>query len=150
MNPMKRCIDYFWSRNFSWFAALFAAALPVTAAPVVQNNETQIVQRSIFKLPTNPKEGRDPFFPGSMRPYVSAVAPSAPTSDLSSLVMQGTSGTPEHRLAIINNVTFGVGDDAEVSTSKGRIRIHCLEITDDGATIEAGGQLHILPYGTKP
>jgi hypothetical protein len=108
------------------------------------------VQRSVFNQPANPREGRDPFFPGSLRPYASNVVPSAPSTDLSSLVMQGTSGPPEHRLVIINNVTFGVGDDAEVLTSQGRIHIHCLEITDDTTVIEAGGQRRILHYEVKP
>jgi hypothetical protein len=150
MNPMKHCINSFRSRNSPFLAAMFAAALSVTAAPVVQTNETQVVQRSVFNLPANPKEGRDPFFPGSLRPYASTVVPSSPTSDLSSLVMQGTSGDPEHRLVIINNVTFGVGDEVEILTSQGRVRIHCLEITDDSAVIEVGGQRHVLHYGVKP
>ena len=64
--------------------------------------------------------------------------------------MQGTSGSPDHRLIIINNVTFGVGDDAEVITSQGRIRIHCLEISGNSAVIEADGQRHILHYTEKP
>jgi hypothetical protein len=73
-----------------------------------------------------------------------------PTTDMSSLVLQGTSGTPAHRLVIINNVTFGVGDEAEVVTSQGRIRIHCLAITDDATVVEAAGQRHILRYQDKP
>jgi hypothetical protein len=149
MNPMKHRVNFFRGRNFSWLAAVFAAMLSATAAPVVQTNETQLVPHSVFNLPSNPKDGRDPFFPGSLRPYASIV-PSSPTSDLSSLVMEGTSGPPEHRLAIINNVTFGVGDEVEVLTSQGRIRIHCLEITGDSAVIEVGGQRHTLHYGVKP
>ncbi len=154
MNPSN---NFFWSRNFAWLAVLFAAALPVMAAPLVQTNETPVltnevyvVQRSVFNMPASTKEGRDPFFPNSLRPYASAVVPSAPTTDLSSLVMQGTSGAADHRLVIINNVTFAVGDDAEVLTSQGRIRIHCLAITDDAAVIEAAGQRTVLHYGVKP
>jgi hypothetical protein len=150
MNPTKHHIKFFWSWNFPWLAVMFAAALPVTAAPAVQTNETQVVQRSIFNPPTSPRDGRDPFFPNSLRPYASAVVPSSQTSDLSSLVMQGTSGDPDHRLVIINNVTFGVGDDVEILTSQGRIRIHCLEIGGDSAVIEVGGQRHVLHYGVKP
>jgi hypothetical protein len=64
--------------------------------------------------------------------------------------MQGFSGSPDHRLVIINNVTFAVGDNAEVSTSQGRIHIHCLEIGGNSAVIEANGQRHELRYGDKP
>lgn len=149
MNSKTLRINFFRNWSLVRLAILFVTALPAAAAPIVQTNETQVVMRSVFTQPANPKEGRDPFFPGSVRPYLSAVAPSAPTTDLSSLVMQGASGDPDHRLAIINNVTFGVGDDAEVVTSRGRIRIHCLEITDDSAVIEAGGQRHVLHYTPK-
>jgi hypothetical protein len=149
MNSKTFRIIFFWNWNVARLAILFVSALSAVAAPVVQTNETKVVTCSVFSQPASPKEGRDPFFPKSIRPYLSAVAPSAPTTDLSSLVMQGASGNPDHRLAIINNVTFGVGDDAEVVTSRGRIRIHCLEITDDGAVIEAGGQRHVLHYTPK-
>ena len=60
---MKHRINFFWSRNFIWLALMFAAAAPVTAAPVVQTNDTPVVPRSVFVQPANPAEGRDPFFP---------------------------------------------------------------------------------------
>jgi hypothetical protein len=60
------------------------------------------------------------------------------------------SGSPDHRLVIINNVTFAVGDEAEVITPQGRIRIHCLEITGNSAVVEANGQRQQLHYGLKP
>jgi hypothetical protein len=157
MNSMNLRSNFFWGRNFPWLAVLFAAALPVTAAPLDQasetlamTNEVHVVQRSVFNLPNSPKEGRDPFFPNSLRPYASTVIPSAPTTDLSSLVMQSTLGTADHPLVVINNVTFAVGDDAEVTTPQGRIRIHCVAITADAAVIEAAGQRTVLHYGGKP
>jgi hypothetical protein len=147
---MKSRIHFFGRLNPARLAVLFAAALPAIAAADVQTNDTHVVVRSVFNQPASPKDGRDPFFPGSLRPYATAVVPNAPTTDLSSLILQGTSGAPDHRLVIINNVTFGVGDEAEVSTPQGRIRIHCLAITDDSAVVEAGGERHILRYGAKP
>jgi hypothetical protein len=155
MNVMKLRIQIFPGRTFLWLAVLFAAALSARADVStndmqVVTNETHVAPRSVFNQPSSPKDGRDPFFPTSLRPYASAVVPNAPTTDLSSLVLQGTSGTPEHRLVIINKVTFGVGDEAEVSTAQGRIRIHCLAITDDGAVVEAGGARQILHFGGKP
>jgi hypothetical protein len=146
------------SRDRAWLAVLFAAMLSVTAAPVALTNAepvtaaTNLMQtapRSVFTQPSNPKEGCDPFFPYSVRPYATAVAPSGPVTDLSSVTMNGISGSTEHRLVIINNVTFAVGDEAEVFTSQGRIRIHCLLITDDSAMIEAAGQRQVLHYKSK-
>ena len=138
----------------AWLAAMFAAGLPVLAAPVVPAAETNAAPRSVFNQPANPQEGRDPFFPTSFRPYPTVTVPSsnAPAAglDVGALVIQGVSGSPEHRLVIINNVTFAAGDNAEVSTSQGRIHIHCLEINGNSAIIEANGQRHELRYGDKP
>jgi hypothetical protein len=133
-----------------WLAFLVAAALPVVAAPPVQTNLVQVVPRSVFIQPSNPKEGCDPFYPNSVRPYASAVVPNnGPVTDLSSVVIKGISGSPDHRLVIINNVTFAVGDEAEVFTTQGRLRILCLIITDDSAVIEAAGQRQILHYNSR-
>jgi hypothetical protein len=149
---MNHRIKFFQTMKFALLSAAFAAAWTATAAPVAPTNATPQVARSVFIQPASPKEGRDPFFPGSTRPYVSqAPAISSAATDLSSLVMQGITGPPGHRLAIINNVTFGVGDDAMVRTPQGgRIQIHCLEISADSAVIEADGQRHELHYGEKP
>lgn len=152
------CIKKFGNRNLAWLAVLITAVMPVPAAPLVQTNTlavaantnlVQVVPKSVFTQPTNPKEGCDPFFPTSVRPYASAVVPNAPVTDLSSVFIKGISGSPDHRLVIINNVTFGVGDEAEVFTAQGRLRIHCLVITDDSAVIEAAGQRQILRYKSR-
>jgi hypothetical protein len=126
------------------------AGLSVMAGPVTPSAATTNVQ-SVFILPAGPSEGRDPFYPGSTRPYQSAVVPGAkpPEINLDLLVMQGISGLPPHRLVIINKHTFAVGDEGEVSTSKGRIHIHCLEIDEKSAVIEVNGQRHELRYEEK-
>jgi hypothetical protein len=149
---MNYRINFVRSLKAVLLSAMFAAGLPAMAAPVEQTIKTNLVPRSVFNQPANPTEGRDPFFPYSIRPYQAAVVPSSHASgvDVSTLVMQGFSGSLNHQLVIINNVTFGVGDDAEVSTSQGRVRIHCLEISGNTALIEANGQRHELRYGGKP
>jgi len=107
--------------------------------------------QSVFIMPASPKEGRDPFFPSSTRPYQSAVLANTPAADLNPnlLVMQGISGMPPNRLVVINKHTFAKGDYAEVSTSQGRIHIHCLEINANSVVIEANGQRHELRYEEK-
>ena len=55
-------------------SAALALLLPVVAAPGTQTDAPEVVSHSIFVIPTNPQEGRDPFFPNSSRPYESAPA----------------------------------------------------------------------------
>jgi hypothetical protein len=133
-----------------WFSVIFAMALPAMAASPVVDAGASLAPRSNFNIPASPKEGCDPFFPGSMRPYATAVVASAQSSDLTALRLNGISGMPNHRLAIINDVTFGVGDEAEVRTAQGRIRIHCVGITENTVVIESDGQRQELHYEDKP
>ena len=75
------------------------------------------------------------------------MAPTATNNvpEVTALVVKGISGSPDHRLVIINNHTFAVGDIADVITDQGRIRVHCIEIKPRSVIIEVGGQYHELP-----
>ena len=130
---------------------MFMVGLRVLAGPVPPAAVTTTNALSVFILPAEPKEGRDPFFPASSRPYQSAVVANVKAAELNldSLVMQGISGLPPHRLVIINKHTFAVGDEGEVSTSQGRFHLHCLEINANSAVIEVNGQRHELRYQGK-
>lgn len=131
------------------YCLLAAAVLPIAA-----NDESPVapqpVLRSIFNQPTSPKDGRDPFFPSSMRLFASMAVPTSKSKDLSSLVIRGKSGTSDHPLVIINEVTFAEGDERDVITPDGRIRIRCLQIIGDLVVIEANGQRHQLRFELKP
>jgi len=105
--------------------------------------------RSVFVLPANPNEGRDPFFPDSLRPYESAVVNNH-TAEITSLIFKGVSGPPGHQLVIINNHTFGAGDEGDVTTAQGRLHIRCVEIKADSVVIESGGQRVILNFSANP
>ena len=142
---MNRHINSYKSAVAAWLSAAFVMVLPVAAAPVAQP-VTQVALRSVFVLPTNPSEGRDPFFPTSTRPYEDAASKIPMVADLTSLVLKGISSSPEHRLVIINNHTFGVGDEGDVLTSHSRIHIRCIEIKDKTVVFESGGQRHELSY----
>jgi len=148
---MIRRLTFLKSMKTVTLSALLLSLLPVVAAPVSPVVVTATNPLSVFIQPNSPKEGRDPFFPASNRPYQLAVLPSAKASEfnLDLLVLQGISGLPPHRLVIINKRTFAVGDLGEVSTSQGRIRINCLEIKAHSAVIEANGQRHELRYEEK-
>jgi len=136
-----------------WFRVLTAGlplvtvlwAQPLMAAPTTpsQPGKTNTV-RSVFMLPANPGEGRDPFFPKSNRPYESAPTVTNNVVEVTALVVRGVSGSTDHRLVIINNHTFAAGDIADVLTDQGRIRVHCVEIKPHSVIVEIGGHYHEL------
>jgi len=127
----------------------YATGLVVNAAPATQPKTTNVIS-SVFILPSNPKEGRDPFFPDSMRPYEMATAANSRVADISSLKVRGFSGSLDQRLVIINNHTFAVGDEGDVSTVVGRIHLRCVEIKTNSVVVEIGGQRHELSYSNQP
>ncbi len=119
-------------------ATLGEAASP--AAPISQ---------SVFVIPRSRAEGVDPFFPLSTRWDAMDTASStnrpAPVEELA---IRGFSGTAKSPLVIINNRTFGVGDEIEVVTEHGRVLIRCLEIRtkDEIVIVEAGRERHELRF----
>jgi len=107
---------------------------------------------STFNIPHNQSEGRDPFFPTSMRPYISGSPVAAtnpqPIMAVVELKLNGVSGSPEHRLAIINNHTFESGEEADVTSGRGKVRVRCLEIKNDSVVVQFGTErreLHLRP-----
>jgi len=126
------------------------AMVPATLAAPAPQSSTTNANRSIFILPSDPREGRDPFFPDSTRPYKIAVAANPRAADVTSLVVKGFSGSMDRRLVIINNHTFAAGDEGDVVTPGGRIHLSCLEIKTNSVVIEVGGQRHELFYFDKP
>ena len=106
--------------------------LPLIMAGTLRAEPASTVPpKSIFVMPESPKDGRDPFFPNSMRPYESA--PNAKNVDNSLLktlevksILNGGNGEV---LAIVNNHTFAPGDEGTVITDDGqRVTIRCLDI----------------------
>jgi hypothetical protein len=127
-------------------AAWLLAGMAGLSSPAnVENGpsaDTNVVQ-SVFVLPDNPSEGRDPFFPNSMRPYPRP--PQAPAATpISDIKLEGISRSGGNVFVIINDVTFGVGDDADVKTPHGKIHVLCKQIEDNSAVVEAGGQILTL------
>jgi len=96
---------------------------------------------SVFVVPTSPRDGRDPFFPESVRAAESMMA-STHTVEITSLKVPGISGTPGHLFAIINNHTFGVGEEGDVKTAGGPVHLRCVEILNNAVMIEINGQIH--------
>jgi hypothetical protein len=110
------------------------------------------IPQSTFVIPTKRAEGRDPFFPRSDRVYGEKVSTNkvAVVTPVAELTLKGISGTPEKPLAIINNITFTSGEENDVLTQAGRIRIRCIEINMDAGTVlvQVGGarrELRLAP-----
>jgi len=106
------------------------------------------VPQSTFGQPKRQAEGRDPFFPKSNRVYGMDPTPKPDTIPVptAELTLKGISGTPEQPLAIINNMTFTAGEENDVTTRAGKIRIRCIEIKMSEGTVlvQVGGKSHAL------
>jgi hypothetical protein len=108
------------------------------ATPAATPAESEIPQ-SVFIVPTSPSEGRDPFFPRTIRLFAGTRTTSNTKTNQPSLVVElalkGISGTRERPLAIINNQTFAPGEENDVVTGTRRVRIRCLEINVPAETV---------------
>jgi hypothetical protein len=104
--------------------------------------------KSVFIIPASSEEGKDPFFPLStrLRPSLPVVTPTTPNvaPAVVQLDLKGISGAVDRRLAIINNRTFAVGEEGELSVNAGRVRVVCKEIKDDSVVVLVNGQERIL------
>jgi len=120
-----------------------------TTAPAVLPPPPQ----SVFVLPKKASEGKDPFFPNSTRVYISdtEVKPKGPVVVVGDLALKGISGTAAEPLAIINTTTFTTGEENDVITSAGRMRVRCVEINMALGTVvvQVGGQRRELRLDTK-
>jgi hypothetical protein len=103
---------------------------------------TTAVPQAVFVMPRMPSQGKDPFFPRSMHPYSTGPIPTnnEPVAIVYDLHLKALSGSGEHRLALINNHTFEMGEEAEVTTATGRIRIKCVDIHGDVVLVQVGGE----------
>jgi hypothetical protein len=119
------------------------APAPAPTAHMAESNapssEPPQVPQSVFTIPRNPKEGRDPFYPNSDRLF-NPPKPKSTSAGAEALVLNGLSGTARGRLAMINGKTLAEGEETEVATSEGRLRIRCLQIKTDSVVIESAGQ----------
>jgi len=126
-----------------WRAVASPNAQPQSTNAIATNAPAQSV---FVSNPKGPQDGVDPFFPRSKRPYfgtpVPIVAPTnpEPVQVAVDLKLKAISGLPEHRLALINNHTFEAGEEGEIATTTGRMRIRCLEITQDSAVVQVGSE----------
>ncbi len=135
---------YLYCKPALLVAALLAFARPAAAGTPGGDSGTNApaaaaaIPQPKFDVTSSPV--KDPFFPHTARspvPVLVASASPAPVGyTASSFQLKGLSA----RLATINNRVLAAGEDAEVTTATGRVKIHCVEIKEDSVVISAGGQ----------
>jgi hypothetical protein len=115
------------------------AILNIPSAPEVA------IPQSIFTIPSQPSEGRNPFFPQSIQqPVLPKITKETPVDPTLFFVLNGITSPPK-RTAMINGRTFEPGEEGEVRISSGgKVMLKCLEIKSDSAIIEVEGQRHTL------
>jgi hypothetical protein len=106
------------------------------------------IPQSVFVQPATKEEGKDPFFPRSLRPYGPGPVKASTNNPAPQMVVElkynGMSGTADHRLAIINGRTFEQGEEGEVRSGQGRVSIRVVEIKPDYVVVIAAGQQQVL------
>jgi hypothetical protein len=125
------------------------AALQPRAATNTAPAEPE-VPKSVFIVPTSPKEGRDPFYPNSPRLFAAAVTGNSNAAPVQvALLLSGIFVQADHRLATINNHTFEVGEESEVLIPGGRTKIRCVEIKENSVVVEVRGERRELRLDEK-
>jgi hypothetical protein len=140
----------------AWLAAT-AFHLPLNAAPAAAPEKAPAkpgITQSVFIMPVNPKEGRDPFFPNSIRVYrdIPVKSPDG-NQGIELLKINGIAGSGTNLIVTINNHNFAVGEEGEINTSQGRIHLRCIAISlqTRSATIQvpSGEVRELFLPGTK-
>ena len=132
--------------------ALAAAGAPAVFAELPKAAPAKVVPaHSVFVMPSSSRDGRDPFYPESQRPYEEAVVQVAKphTVDVASFTITGHSVENGHEMVIINKHTFAVGDEGEVMTSAGRVHVRLVEIHGNVAVVEANGGRREIAISNK-
>jgi hypothetical protein len=98
------------------------------------------IPQSVFSIPSQPSEGRNPFFPQSVVRVIPVKISKENPIDTSSFVLNGIT-SPPRRTAMINGRTFEVGEEGEVKLPNGgKMLIKCEAIKADSAVILINGQ----------
>lgn len=97
------------------------------------------IPQSVFVIPSNPKDGRNPFFPQSLTATPVVKPREGASVDLSGVVLNGIT-SPPRRTAMINGRTFEPGEEGEVRLPSGsKVMIKCEEIRADSTVIQING-----------
>jgi hypothetical protein len=131
-----------------------AACGPVRLAAAPPPQPASLEYQSVFAIPATPAEGRDPFFPSSIRIYGSNSDKPSQGPAFNELTVRSILVTPQRVLAIINNHPFAAGEDGDVTIAKTgqRLHIRCADINPKTGTVtvEADGFSQVLHLSSEP
>lgn len=113
-------------------------------SPGADGDKQVNAQGSTFAMPRTLNEGRDPFYPSSTRVIAMSQPVQKKSAGPATLELKGISGTADRPLAIINNQTMAVGEELNVTTPQGRVKVMCLAIQGTKVRIKAQGQTREL------
>jgi hypothetical protein len=134
-----------------WFLTMIIISRPAIGAEPAKAHPPAKLEpiKSVFIIPANTKEGRDPFFPESTRVYEVSAAVAAVTAhvaEITTLKIKGYSLVNGQPMVIINNHAFMINDEGDVLTSSGRVHVRCIDIKSSFAIIAANGQIQKLRF----
>jgi hypothetical protein len=118
--------------------ALASFGAPTNAPAIAgQTNALPAGETAFPKSEFDERAGKDPFFPYRvLTPAVKPPVESAPSEAGRLLALNGLFGTANRPLATINGRPFEVGEEGEITTSAGKLKIRCLEIHKDSVVVE--------------
>ena len=127
---------------FSAGTEIYAAAPTNSPAKSATNSAAPpiVIAKSEFAIPATASEGRDPFFPNRALTAATANNTNAASSASYTFMLQGISGTKSKRFALINNRTFEVTEEGDITVGRSKVRVHCVSISEDSVVIEVEGK----------
>jgi hypothetical protein len=106
-------------------------------------NSEVVIPLSVFVVPQTPKDGKDPFFPASTRPYVNLQPIVKGQKPQVIEVPLTLTGIIPLKLAMVNGRTFSEGEEGEVVVNGTRKKIRCVKVKQECAIVE------LLPEGER-
>jgi hypothetical protein len=123
---------------------LLASSTCVADENPVSSEAKEPRPQSVFQIPGPGFPGRDPFYPNSSRVSREAIPVVTQAPAHADLVLKAISGTAARPLAMINGVTFEIGEEREVRTIQGRVRVRLMSVQGLKVTIAVGNQTREL------
>ena len=112
-----------------------AAKAPDSITKTAPTIMAPAIPESVFSF----RAGKDPFFPNRV------VTPAPEPTKKEIALLKGITGTPDRRVALINDRTFTKGEAGEIKSGTNEFKIRVIDITDRSVTIERAGQTNELP-----
>jgi hypothetical protein len=139
---MKKNLKQFSQLLGTQILLLIATATAVGAAqgsPAEKDADaaTNEIRKSTFQ--DDLKNGKDPFFPKSVRRTKTAIPTAITVAPVAQLALKGISGPTNRRFALINNQPLAAGESAFVRIPSGLVKVHCWEINENSVIVSVEG-----------